>query len=88
MKAAAYTRTDEFRGAMEGLLDLVAGEDGRVAVMCSEAVWWRCHRRLISDAAVLLHDVPVLHLAHSGRTTAHPPAEGARVGEEGLVYDG
>lgn len=84
---AAFARTDEFRGAMQGLLDLVATEAGRVTVMCSEAVWWRCHRRIISDVAVLLHDVDVLHLAHSGRTTAHPPADGARVTGDGLVYD-
>lgn len=83
---AAYTRTDEFRAAMQWLLDLVA-QEGRVTVMCSEAVWWRCHRRLISDVATLLHDVRVLHLAHSGATTDHAPAEGARVTDEGLVYD-
>lgn len=84
---AAYARTEDFKTAMQRLLDRVASESGRVAVMCSESVWWRCHRRIISDVAVLLHDVPVLHLAHSGATTSHPPAEGARVADDGLVYD-
>jgi uncharacterized protein (DUF488 family) len=52
-------------------------------------VWWRCHRRLVSDAAVLLHDVEVLHLAHDGRLTPHRPSAGARVVDDGsdLVYD-
>lgn len=91
---AAYTRTDQFQHALDGLLDLVTdhgraeGPDRpRVAVMCSEAVWWRCHRRIVSDVMVLLHDVPVLHLAHSGKLSPHPPAEGARVTADGLVYD-
>lgn len=82
---AGYTRTAEFRA---GLADLLAqAELARVAVMCSETVWWRCHRRLISDVAVLLHGADVRHLAHDGRLTVHPPAAGARVSPDGLVYD-
>jgi uncharacterized protein (DUF488 family) len=82
---AGYTRTAEF-GA--GLADLLADAGRvRVAVMCSETVWWRCHRRLISDVAVLLHRVDVQHLGHDGRLTPHPPAAGARVTAAGLVYD-
>jgi uncharacterized protein (DUF488 family) len=84
---AAHARTEEFAAALTGVLDLMASSAGKTAVMCSESVWWRCHRRLISDVAVLLHQVPVLHLAHSGRLTAHPPAAGARVTDEGLRYD-
>jgi uncharacterized protein (DUF488 family) len=57
-------------------------------VMCSESVWWRCHRRLVADAAVLLRDTPVLHLMHDGRSVAHTPTDGVRVAAEGtLVYD-
>lgn len=82
---AAYARSEEFHDALDDVLGRAAAS--RVAVMCSEAVWWRCHRRIISDVAVLLHDVPVLHLAHSGKLTPHPPAAGARVTDEGLVYD-
>lgn len=55
--------------------------------MCSESLWWRCHRRLISDVLVLLHGVPVRHLSHDGRLTDHPPATGARVTPDGLRYD-
>jgi uncharacterized protein (DUF488 family) len=56
-----------------------------VAVMCSEYLWWRCHRRLIADVAVLAHGVPVLHLMPDGGLTEHKPADGARVGADGLV---
>jgi uncharacterized protein (DUF488 family) len=80
---AAHTRTDEFRAAMAELLSET--ETRRTAVMCSESVWWRCHRRIIADVAVLAHDVEVRHLMHDGRLTGHPPSEGARLGADGLV---
>jgi uncharacterized protein (DUF488 family) len=70
---AAHTRTPEFATAMDELLD----EPGRVAVMCSESVWWRCHRRLIADVAVLGRDVPVQHLMPDSRLAPHRPSEGA-----------
>ncbi|MBB2924851.1 DUF488 domain-containing protein [Cellulomonas cellasea] len=84
---AAHTRTDEFRDGMAALLDDVARGPRATVVMCSETVWWRCHRRLVSDVAVLLHGVPVEHLGHDGRRTPHPPSEGARVTDAGLRYD-
>ncbi len=63
--------------------------DARTAVMCSEAVWWRCHRRLIADFAVLARGVPAHHLMPDGRLAAHAPTPGARLREDGLlVYDG
>jgi uncharacterized protein (DUF488 family) len=81
---AAHTRTAEFAEAMKRLL----GELGTVAVMCSESLWWRCHRRLIADVAVLQYDVPVLHLMHDGRLREHQPAAGARVAGGSIVWDG
>lgn len=85
---AAHTRTAEFRAGLADLLaDVAEPAPGRVTVMCSEAVWWRCHRRIVSDVAVLLHGTDVRHLAHDGRLTPHPPAAGARVTPDGLVYD-
>jgi uncharacterized protein (DUF488 family) len=84
---AAWTRSVEFGQAIPTLLDDVGGT--RTAVMCSESVWWRCHRRIISDVVTMLHDVPVEHLMHTGRLTLHPPSEGARVtAERTLVWDG
>ncbi|MFB4300822.1 DUF488 family protein [Actinomadura sp. NTSP31] len=84
---AGYTRAPEFLAAMDELLP--EADRGRTAVMCSESVWWRCHRRLIADFAVLARGRSVLHLAHDGRLTEHPPTPGARLRADGLlVYDG
>jgi len=86
---AAYTRTPEFGTALDSLLaDVDRGADGGVAIMCSESLWWRCHRRIISDVLVLLHGVEVLHLGHDRRTTPHEPAVGARVVGDELRWDG
>lgn len=53
-----------------------------------EAVWWRCHRRLIADVMLLEHGAEVLDLMHSGKQTPHAPSEGARLGEDGhVVWD-
>ncbi|QNN54021.1 DUF488 family protein [Nocardioides mesophilus] len=84
---AAHTRTPEFRAATGDLLADVSGREDRVAIMCSESLWWRCHRRLIADAAVLLDHVSVRHLGHDGKLTDHVPAAGARISAEGLRYD-
>lgn len=83
---AAHTRSPEFAAAMSELLDSLDGA-GSTAVMCSESLWWRCHRRLVSDVAVVVHGVEVQHLAHSGKLTPHPVAAGARLTPEGLRYD-
>lgn len=84
---AAHTRTPDFVAALDVLLDEVAVRT--VAVMCSESVWWRCHRRLIADVVVLGRGVPVRHLMPHGRLSPHRPAEGARVRCDGLlVWDG
>jgi uncharacterized protein (DUF488 family) len=83
---AGYTRDPRFVAAMDDLLRQVA--DVRTAVMCAETVWWRCHRRIIADFAVLARRTSVLHLAHDGRLTEHEPAPGARLRDDGLlVYD-
>lgn len=85
---AAHTRTQEFQAAVVDLLaDVATRRDDRVAIMCSESLWWRCHRRLIADVVALLHQVPVHHLGHDGKLTEHAPAAGARVSADGLRYD-
>jgi uncharacterized protein (DUF488 family) len=86
---AAHTRTPEFRSGADDLLaDVAAHPSAGTVVMCSESLWWRCHRRLIADVLVLLHGVAVDHLGHDGRRTPHVPSAGARVTGEGLRYDG
>jgi uncharacterized protein (DUF488 family) len=82
---ADYMETDEFRAGVEQLPDLA--DDGPSAVMCSESVWWRCHRRLLADHLVLVEAVDVVHLMHDGRLTAHPSTPGVRVEDGRLVYD-
>jgi uncharacterized protein (DUF488 family) len=82
---ADYMETPAFRAGVDELLALVAGES--TAVMCSESVWWRCHRRLMADHLVLLQGVKVLHLMHDGRLVSHMPTEGVRLADEELVYD-
>lgn len=84
---AAHTRSPQFRDALDGVL--ATARRKRLAVMCSERVWWRCHRRLIADVAVLGHGIAVQHLLPSGKLQPHPVAAGARVGAGGLVvWDG
>ncbi|MEO3756589.1 DUF488 domain-containing protein [Streptomyces sp. B6B3] len=82
---AGHTREPEFVAAMNELLRQAA-ETEYTAVMCSEALWWRCHRRLIADFAVLARGATVLHLAHNGRLDEHRPTEGARLREDGLLF--
>ncbi len=74
---AQHMQSEEFQAALKELL-AEAGA-ATTAAMCAESVWWRCHRRLISDAASLLHDITVLHLFHDGRLAPHLPTEAARV---------
>ncbi|ACU86826.1 uncharacterized conserved protein [Brachybacterium faecium DSM 4810] len=83
---ASWTRSEEFRAGIQELLGDVART--RTAVMCSEAVWWRCHRRLIADVMVLEHGVEVLDLMHSGQQRPHEPSAGARRDADGhVVWD-
>ena len=83
---ADYALSAQFRTGLEQLV-----EDGRAvtcAVMCAEAVWWRCHRRIVSDVVLGEPGVEVGHLMHDGRVTTHELSEGARAGDDGrLVWD-
>ncbi|MDQ1357878.1 MAG: hypothetical protein QOG44_2251 [Acidimicrobiaceae bacterium] len=75
----------EVREAFSQLLSV--SDEIRTAVMCSETVWWRCHRRLLSDAAELA-GTPVVHLLAPGRTQPHVLHPGVRADEDGWpVYD-
>jgi uncharacterized protein (DUF488 family) len=83
---ADYMQTPEFAAALDALIG--DGEKRSTAIMCSETLWWRCHRRLIADALVLLHDVDVQHLMHTGALQPHRPTHEARVLSNGtLQYD-
>lgn len=83
---ADYMETDAFMLALAELLEQAASS--QLAIMCSETLWWRCHRRLIADAALLLHGVPVQHLMHDGKLRPHVPTAGVRTTADGtLRYD-
>jgi uncharacterized protein (DUF488 family) len=83
---ADYMQTAEFG---EALGELVDGAGRRAtAIMCSETLWWRCHRRLISDALVLARGIAVVHLMHAGAPQGHRVTPGARLLPDGtLQYD-
>ena len=83
---ADHMDTPSFRSALTTLLAEVA--DGpAAAVMCAETVWWRCHRRLIADAAVLA-GTPVVHLLDERKHQPHPLHPQVRPGDDGWpVYD-
>jgi uncharacterized protein (DUF488 family) len=83
---ADYMETTPFWAALTRVLAEAVRR--KTVVMCSESLWWRCHRRLISDAAVLAREFPVNHLMHNGTQTGHQVTEGARFTDDGLVrYD-
>ena len=83
---AGYTRNPEFVAAIEKVLE--EAQQRVTTVMCSESVWWRCHRRIIADFAVLARGVDVRHLMHDGRLADHTVTAGARLNDDRLlVYD-
>ena len=66
---ADYALTEPFRAGLEHVV--AQGRERRLALMCSEAVWWRCHRRIVTDY-LLARGEMVLHLMGAGREeTAH-----------------
>lgn len=80
---ADYMDTDEFKQAFDALL--ARAGDARTAVVCAETLWWKCHRRLLADAATLA-GVSVVHLgAGVPRTHALHPAVRSEDGRP--VYD-
>ena len=83
---ADYAATDAFSVGFTRLRDIADRE--RCAIMCSEAVWWRCHRRIISDY-LLAQGIPVMHIMGPGKVepaTLTPAAH--RLSNGILVYRG
>jgi uncharacterized protein (DUF488 family) len=77
--------TEEFRRGVEELLEVAANE--RTAFMCAEAVWWRCHRSLISDY-LKAEGHTVIHIIDEKKTEEHPFTSAARIVEGELSYRG
>jgi len=80
---ADYMATPEFALARTRLMDLAGAR--RTSVMCAEAVWWRCHRRLIADDFTA-RGWQVLHLMASGKVQPHPLNPAARMHDGVLRY--
>jgi uncharacterized protein (DUF488 family) len=78
---ADHLRSAEFADGLARLETLAA--ERRPAVMCAEAQWWRCHRRILADVLVL-RGVGVRHLMTGGRLVAHEPPDFMVAGEDGL----
>lgn len=82
---ADYMETIEFREGIARLLEVVAAR--RTAIMCAEAVWWRCHRSLISDH-LKAQGIEVTHIMGLGKSEPHPFTSAARIVEGQLSYRG
>ena len=90
---ADHALTGEFAAALEELCALA--RERATAVMCAEALWWRCHRRLIADRLTALgwsvchiapdgglaeHELPAFARVQADKTVRYPPAQGALPG--------
>jgi len=80
---ADYALSEEFEHGLEQLM-AVSGER-RAAIMCAEAVWWRCHRRIIADY-LLLRGRDVIHLMGEGNAVPATITPAARERDGRLVY--
>jgi len=80
---ADYMQTPEFAAALEQLIELSG--DSRVALMCSEAVPWRCHRSLIADA-LSVRGIPVEHIMTASSLRPHALTPFAKVDGDKIIY--
>jgi uncharacterized protein (DUF488 family) len=81
---ADHMETEEFRSALSWLID--TSRDTPTVIMCAESLWWRCHRRMISDALTVA-GCDVVHLLDEGRREPHRLNPTARVEGSRLIYD-
>jgi uncharacterized protein (DUF488 family) len=82
---ADYMETAPFATALNRLVTMP--RSARVAVMCAEALWWRCHRSLIADYLTAA-GTQVLHIGAGGRVTQHALKAPARLVDGRLAYPG
>ncbi|MFD1882711.1 DUF488 family protein [Paracoccus pacificus] len=79
---ADYALSPEFREGLDHILQL--GAERPLTVMCSEAVWWRCHRRIVADYLIAAEN-PVLHIMAEGRLDPAVLTPGAVIGADGGI---
>lgn len=82
---ADYMQTDEFAAHLDALLE--RAQRDAVAVMCAEALWWRCHRRLVADA-LLANGADVRHILSASEAPPHELPPFARVIGGRVAYTG
>lgn len=80
---ADHMGSDEFRSGVGRLLDCASAK--RTAFMCSELLWWRCHRALVSDF-LKARGVTVTHILGRGKSAEHPYTSAARLVDGVLTY--
>jgi uncharacterized protein (DUF488 family) len=80
---ADYMQTDAFRAAVDQLVRL--GQEKRSAIMCAEAVPWRCHRSLVADA-LEVRDVPVVEIMPDRGSRMHKLTPFAHVERRSITY--
>ena len=80
---ADYLATEAFAGGLMELAMLAGGL--RTAIMCAEAVWWRCHRSLIADV-LTFEGFEVRHILGPGAAKVHPYTPPARIANGMLTY--
>lgn len=82
---ADHMETAEFREGIEALL--AHARQCRTAIMCSEAVWWRCHRALVADY-LKSTGMTVYHIMGAGVNKPHPYTSAAKIVNGRLSYEG
>jgi uncharacterized protein (DUF488 family) len=82
---ADYMQTAAFEKAIKELLEVAASS--RTVIMCAEALWWRCHRSLISDY-LKVNGEEVTHILDVNKTESHPFTPVARIVDGELTYRG
>ena len=80
---ADHMSSEEFEHGLSQLLNIAS--EARTAIMCSEAVWWRCHRSLVADA-LCVRGIEVVHILDAEHRKLHPMTQPARVVRGELTY--
>jgi uncharacterized protein (DUF488 family) len=80
---ADYMETPDFLRGMDDLQELALAK--RTAIMCAEAVWWQCHRAMISDW-MKAHGIEVLHILSENKVEPHPFTSAAQIIDGRLSY--
>ena len=79
---ADYALSDDFRAGLDHLIS--EGRERRCAMMCSEALWWRCHRRIVTDHLIARAET-VFHIMGNGRVEPARMTPGAVIQADGTL---